>query len=138
MFLFTDRKVLVELKEKGILVKTPSRPTTDSTISNYEDRFILRLATSKNGIVVSNDHFKDLLKEGEFKEAIEKRILPFTFYNDMYVSIIAVTTCLYSAKNSLAGYRPRKSSLFGVFSFQSDMQSNQASTKDSLIETSNP
>lgn len=77
-----DREVLRRLRDRGVLVKTPSRATSEGTVASYDDRFILKLAASKNGVVVSNDHFRDLLKEEQHRQTIEKRILPFTFYSD--------------------------------------------------------
>lgn len=38
------------------------------------NRFIVQLAASNGGVIVSNDNYRDLLTENEsFKEAIEQR-----------------------------------------------------------------
>lgn len=82
-FYFTlDKEILVTLRNKGVLVKTPSGNHAKKSISCYDDRFILKLATEEKAVVVSNDQFRDLRKEGSYKETIQKRILPFTFVND--------------------------------------------------------
>lgn len=64
-------------------MKTPSRKSNKGNIASYEDRFVLKLASVGEAIVVSNDHFRDLKNESSaFRETIEKRILPFVFAGD--------------------------------------------------------
>ena len=44
------------------------------------ERYILKLAATDGGVVVSNDNYRDLINESpEFKEVIEKRLLMFSF-----------------------------------------------------------
>lgn len=74
--------MLRDLRDEGVLIKTPSRRAQPGNTSCYDDRFILKLAAKDESIVVSNDHFRDLAKESEFSETIERRILPFTFVGD--------------------------------------------------------
>ena len=46
-------------------------------------RYVVQNAAAKEGIIVSNDHFRDLIGEDEsFKEAIENRLLQFNFVTD--------------------------------------------------------
>ena len=48
-------------------------------------RFILNLASENGGIVVSNDHYRELINEKkEYKKVIEERILMYTFVDDRY------------------------------------------------------
>ena len=76
----TDPHILKELEEKGYLVFTPSRRTDRKRILPYDDRFIVRLAMETNGIILSNDYFRDLLRESEsWRDTIENRVLPYTF-----------------------------------------------------------
>lgn len=76
----TDPHILKELEEKGYLVFTPSRRTDRKRILPYDDRFIVRLAMETNGIILSNDYFRDLLRENEsWRDTIENRVLPYTF-----------------------------------------------------------
>lgn len=76
----TDPHILKELEEMGYLVFTPSRRTDRKRIVSYDDRFIVRLAMETNGIILSNDYFRDLLKENEsWRDTIENRVLPYTF-----------------------------------------------------------
>lgn len=52
----------------------------------YDDRYILRLAAEIDGIVVSNDNYRDLAQESpEFRKVIEERILMYTFVNDRFM-----------------------------------------------------
>jgi len=76
----TDREILLDLEQKGHLVFTPSRRTDRKRILPYDDRFIVRLAVETNGIILSNDYFRDLLKENEeYRDTIENRVLPYSF-----------------------------------------------------------
>ena len=44
---------------------------------------MLKLAVENNGIVVSNDNYRDLLNEkAEFKKVVEERLLMYSFVND--------------------------------------------------------
>lgn len=52
----------------------------------YDDRYILRLAVELDGIVVSNDNYRDLAQESsEFRKVIEQRILMYSFVNDRFM-----------------------------------------------------
>ena len=43
-------------------------------------RYILKMAASDGGVVVSNDNYRDLINESpEFKEVVEKRLLMYSF-----------------------------------------------------------
>ena len=49
----------------------------------YDDRFVLKLAAETNGIVVSNDNYRDLLNENqEYRTVVDERLLMYTFVND--------------------------------------------------------
>ena len=65
---------------------TPSRRIGARKIVCYDDRFIVHLAAMTNGIIVSNDNFRDLVDEKpEWRETIEQRLLMFTFVNDIFM-----------------------------------------------------
>lgn len=52
----------------------------------YDDRYILKLAAEIDGIVVSNDNYRDLAQENpEFRKVVEERILMYSFVNDRLV-----------------------------------------------------
>ncbi|XP_072103402.1 endoribonuclease ZC3H12A [Mobula birostris] len=82
----TDQHYLRELEKKKILVFTPSRRVGGKRIVCYDDRFIVKLAYETNGIIVSNDTYRDLQNEKpEWKKFIEERLLMYSFVNDKFM-----------------------------------------------------
>lgn len=55
----TDPDTLKELESKGIVILTPSK--------SYDDRFVLNIAIEFDGVVISNDKFRDIINESEGK-----------------------------------------------------------------------
>lgn len=52
----------------------------------YDDRYILKLASENDGIIVSNDNYRDLVNEKpEFKKVVDERLLMYTFANDRFM-----------------------------------------------------
>ncbi|XP_001622480.3 probable ribonuclease ZC3H12B isoform X2 [Nematostella vectensis] len=81
-----DQEVLMRLEKDGILTWTPSRRIDGRRITCYDDRFIVRLAAENEGVIVSNDNYRDLLNESsDWKKAIEQRLLMFAFVNDRFM-----------------------------------------------------
>lgn len=63
---------------------TPSRCVNGKRVVCYDDRYIVKLAVSSDGIVVSNDNYRDLQQENpKWRKFIEERLLMYTFANDM-------------------------------------------------------
>lgn len=82
----TDQNLLRELERKKILVFTPSRRVGGKRVVCYDDRFIVKLAYESDGIVVSNDTYRDLQNERpEWKKFIEERLLMYSFVNDKFM-----------------------------------------------------
>lgn len=80
-----DQHILRELEKKKILVFTPSRRVGGKRVVCYDDRFIVKLAFESDGVVVSNDTYRDLQSERqEWKRFIEERLLMYSFVNDKY------------------------------------------------------
>ena len=81
----TDQAILNQLEKEKVLVFTPARRIGGKRVVCYDDRYILKLAVDTDGIVVSNDNYRDLLDEKEeFKKVIEERLLMYSFVNDRY------------------------------------------------------
>lgn len=81
-----DQHILRELEKKKILVFTPSRRVGGKRVVCYDDRFIVKLAFESDGVVVSNDTYRDLQGERqEWKRFIEERLLMYSFVNDKCV-----------------------------------------------------
>ncbi|XP_068698732.1 ribonuclease ZC3H12A-like [Montipora foliosa] len=82
-----DQEVLKRLEEDGILVWTPSGEKENGQVINcYDDRYIIKHATENDGIIVSNDYFRDLMPENaEWKKVIDQRRLMYTFVDDKFM-----------------------------------------------------
>ncbi|CAG4952415.1 unnamed protein product [Colias eurytheme] len=82
----SDRDSLERLERDRVLVYTPSRLLGGKRLICYDDRYILRLAAETDGIVVSNDNYRDLAAESpEFRKVIEERLLMYSFVNDRFM-----------------------------------------------------
>ncbi|XP_020029652.1 protein KHNYN isoform X2 [Castor canadensis] len=77
---------LQELYSLSLLSLTPSRVMDGKRISSYDDRFMVKLAEETDGIIVSNDQFRDLAEESDkWMEIIRERLLPFTFVGNLFM-----------------------------------------------------
>ncbi|KAM9798115.1 endoribonuclease ZC3H12A-like [Neosynchiropus ocellatus] len=82
----TDQHVLHELEQRRILFYTPSRCVNGKRVVCYDDRYIVKLAFDSDGIIVSNDNYRDLQTENpQWKKFIEERLLMYTFVNDSFM-----------------------------------------------------
>ncbi|KAF6774321.1 hypothetical protein AHF37_05862 [Paragonimus kellicotti] len=67
------------LERKGYLTYSSSRVVNDEQQAADDDRIILQLAVECNGVVVSNDQFRNYREENEqFKDLIDHRLLQYT------------------------------------------------------------
>ncbi|XP_032993387.1 probable ribonuclease ZC3H12B [Lacerta agilis] len=82
----TDQDILHKLEKEKILVFTPSRRVQGRRVVCYDDRFIVKLACESDGIIVSNDNYRDLQNEKpEWKKFVEERLLMYSFVNDKFM-----------------------------------------------------
>ncbi|XP_051263861.1 endoribonuclease ZC3H12A [Dicentrarchus labrax] len=82
----TDQHILMELEKQKIVVFTPSRRVGGKRVVCYDDRFIVKLAYESDGVIVSNDTYRDLQGERpEWKKCIEERLLMYSFVNDKFM-----------------------------------------------------
>uniref|UniRef100_A0A3Q3VJ95 C3H1-type domain-containing protein n=1 Tax=Mola mola TaxID=94237 RepID=A0A3Q3VJ95_MOLML len=82
----TDQHILTELEKRKIVVFTPSRRVGGKRVVCYDDRFIIKLAYESDGVIVSNDTYRDLQGERpEWKICIEQRLLMYSFVNDKFM-----------------------------------------------------
>lgn len=66
---------------------TPSRRVAGKRVVCNDDWFIVKLAYESDGVIVSNDMYRDLHgKEPEWKRFIEERLLMYSFVNDKSVA----------------------------------------------------
>lgn len=81
-----DQEILAELERERLLVFTPSRLVGGKRTVCYDDRYILKLAAEVDGIVVSNDNYRDLCQENtEYRRVVDERVLMYTFVNDRFM-----------------------------------------------------
>ncbi|KAG8508930.1 putative ribonuclease ZC3H12D [Galemys pyrenaicus] len=81
-----EQHVLEELERQAVLVYTPSRKVSGKRVVCYDDRYIVKVAFREDGIIVSNDNYRDLQSENpEWKWFIEQRLLMFSFVNDRFM-----------------------------------------------------
>ncbi|XP_023565281.1 probable ribonuclease ZC3H12C isoform X2 [Octodon degus] len=84
--LISDQEILRKLEKEKILVFTPSRRVQGRRVVCYDDRFIVKLAFESDGIIVSNDNYRDLANEKpEWKKFIDERLLMYSFVNDKFM-----------------------------------------------------
>ncbi|XP_053732908.1 probable ribonuclease ZC3H12C [Synchiropus splendidus] len=84
--LITDQEILRRMEKDKILVFTPSRRVQGRRVVCYDDRFIVKLAYESDGIIVSNDNYRDLANEKpEWKKFIDERLLMYSFVNDKFM-----------------------------------------------------
>ncbi|KAM6126854.1 putative ribonuclease ZC3H12D [Pterocles gutturalis] len=81
-----DQHILEELEKQSILVYTPSRKVKGKRVICYDDRYIVKVAYEKDGVIVSNDHYRDLQNENpEWKWFIEQRLLMYSFVSNRFM-----------------------------------------------------
>ncbi|XP_068270210.1 probable ribonuclease ZC3H12D [Nyctibius grandis] len=81
-----DQHILEELEKQSILVYTPSRKVKGKRVVCYDDRYIVKVAYEKDGVIVSNDRYRDLQNENpEWKWFIEQRLLMYSFVSNRFM-----------------------------------------------------
>ncbi|XP_028454248.1 ribonuclease ZC3H12A [Perca flavescens] len=82
----TDQHILRDLESRKILVFTPSRRVAGKRVVCNDDCFIVKLGYESDGIIVSNDMYRDLQGEKpEWKRFIEERLLMYSFVNNKFM-----------------------------------------------------
>ncbi|XP_067325893.1 protein KHNYN [Anolis sagrei] len=81
-----EKHYLVELHKLSILSLTPSRKIDGKGIVPYDDRFMLKLAEQTNGVIVTNDQFRDLAKESKkWIRIIKESLLQYIFVGNIFM-----------------------------------------------------
>ena len=82
----SNQEILEQLQKEKVLLLTPSRRINGRRVVCYDDRYIVKHAFNNDGIVVSNDNFRDLQKENnDWKTFLEQRLLMFMFVRDTFM-----------------------------------------------------
>uniref|UniRef100_A0A8D8C2K1 NEDD4-binding protein 1 n=1 Tax=Culex pipiens TaxID=7175 RepID=A0A8D8C2K1_CULPI len=82
----TDQKRLDELYKAGDVLLAPSKSIPGQYSSSYDDRLILSVAEKFDGVVISNDNFRDLLQTDNesWKKIIKTRVIGYTWVMDEF------------------------------------------------------
>ncbi|KAK5854800.1 hypothetical protein PBY51_004963 [Eleginops maclovinus] len=82
----TDQHILRDLEKRKIVVFTPSRRVAGKRVVCNDDCFIVKLGYESDGVIVSNDMYRDLQGEKpEWKRFIEERLLMYSFVNNKFM-----------------------------------------------------
>lgn len=82
----TDQHILRDLEKRKILVFTPSRRVAGKRVVCNDDCFIVKEAYESDGIIVSNDMYRDLgVGKPNWKRFIEERLLMYSFVNNKFM-----------------------------------------------------
>ncbi|XP_054620599.1 endoribonuclease ZC3H12A [Dunckerocampus dactyliophorus] len=82
----SDQKILEDLEQKKHLTFTPSRRVGGKRVVCNDDFFIVKMAYDEDGVIVSNDMYRDLQADKpEWKRFIETRLLMYSFVNDKFM-----------------------------------------------------
>ncbi|KAG7499863.1 ribonuclease ZC3H12A-like [Solea senegalensis] len=82
----TDQHILRDLERRKILVFTPSRRVAGKRVVCNDDCFIVKHGYESDGIIVSNDMYRDLQGEKpKWKRFIEERLLMYSFVNNKFM-----------------------------------------------------
>lgn len=81
-----EQHFLVQLHDLSILALTPSRKIDGKGIVPYDDRFMLQLAEKTDGVIVTNDQFRDLAKESKkWIRIIKESLLQYIFVGNIFM-----------------------------------------------------
>lgn len=81
-----EKEILFQLESEQVLVFTPSRSFGGKRIVCHDDLYVLNLASQNDGVVVSNDTYRDLINRNpKFKKVVEERLLMYSFVNDIFM-----------------------------------------------------
>uniref|UniRef100_A0A1I7XXZ9 RNase_Zc3h12a domain-containing protein n=1 Tax=Steinernema glaseri TaxID=37863 RepID=A0A1I7XXZ9_9BILA len=79
------KEILLKLDRDGRVFWTPSMKLGTRVVVPYDDQFVLKLAQSKDGVIVSNDEYRDLQQVSpEAESFIEQRLVMYSFFNDNF------------------------------------------------------
>ncbi|KAE9552661.1 hypothetical protein FO519_004140 [Halicephalobus sp. NKZ332] len=82
----TDQHILLELENEKMLIWTPARRVGGRRIVCHDDRYILKTAEEKDAIIVSNDEYRDLIKENpQYRPMVEQRLLMYSFVDGKFM-----------------------------------------------------
>ena len=73
----SERKLQRQMEDQDIIKYTPGRRIEGRFKQSYDDIFIVQMAADEEGVIVSNDQFRDLIDTSDaFRDTINNRLLP--------------------------------------------------------------
>uniref|UniRef100_A0A0K0G188 C3H1-type domain-containing protein n=1 Tax=Strongyloides venezuelensis TaxID=75913 RepID=A0A0K0G188_STRVS len=82
----SDQQILFDLESEGHLFWTPSRRINGRRIVCHDDRYILNAALDKEAIIVSNDEYRDLIKENpQYRKIVQDNLLMYSFVHSKFM-----------------------------------------------------
>ncbi|OZC12518.1 hypothetical protein X798_00149 [Onchocerca flexuosa] len=105
----TDQHILFELENENILVWTPSRRINGRRIVCHDDRYILKTAEEKDAVIVSNDEYRDLIKENpQYRRLVDQRLLMYSFVDGrIFKDFLAYFARFMPPDDPLGKYGPK-------------------------------
>lgn len=84
----TDQRLLEELYKKGDILLAPSKNLPGQKSSSYDDRLIISVAEKFDGVIISNDNFRDLMEENDCRFTfISHRIFYLQFISGSFLPV---------------------------------------------------
>ncbi|XP_052898354.1 NEDD4-binding protein 1 [Anopheles moucheti] len=81
----TDYVLLDKMHRAGDVTLAPSKNLPGQYSSTYDDRLILSVAEQFDGVIISNDNFRDLLEiSPAWRRIIETRVIGYTWVKDCF------------------------------------------------------
>lgn len=81
----TDYVLLDKLARDGDVTLAPCKNLPGQFSSSYDDRLILSVAEQFDGVIISNDNFRDLLEfSSAWRRIIETRVIGYTWVKDCF------------------------------------------------------
>ncbi|XP_053666315.1 NEDD4-binding protein 1 [Anopheles marshallii] len=81
----TDYVLLDKMHRAGDVTLAPSKNLPGQCSSTYDDRLILSVAEQFDGVIISNDNFRDLLEiSPAWRRIIETRVIGYTWVKDCF------------------------------------------------------
>lgn len=80
-----DQSGFRRLEKQRKVVLTPCKRQGNNTICSTQRKMILAIAHSKDGVIISNDNFRDLLNEDvNWNDIIRSRIVGYNWLNGIF------------------------------------------------------
>ncbi|XP_035911939.1 NEDD4-binding protein 1-like isoform X2 [Anopheles stephensi] len=81
----TDYVLLEKLNRDGDITLAPCKSLPGQFSSSYDDRLILSVAEQFDGVIISNDNFRDLLEiSPAWRRIIETRVIGYSWVKDCF------------------------------------------------------